>query len=45
MTDPNNIQDIRSTVIDLYNQGYYIWEIALKLGITEHEVDGILGRL
>ena len=32
-------------VIDLYNKGYYIWEIANEMRMTEYEVIGILGNL
>ena len=30
-------------VIDLYNKGYYIWEIANEMHMTEYEVVKILG--
>lgn len=32
-------------VMDLYNSGYYIWEIAQALNITEFEVVSILEKV
>lgn len=36
---------MKEKVRQLYNKGYYIWEIAQELHLTEHEVIEILGNL